>query len=125
MSLNDKEIYEAISEVLPKLGSEILSTVLGAGSDDLEAGRNYLQSLVKQGWMLPTWPQKYGGRNSTSEEASQISRILGLFEGADLYPYGVGLSLVGPILMELGTDDQMDRWLLPIANGSEIWCQMF
>ena len=125
MSLNDKEIYEAISEILPKLGSETLSTVLGAGSDDLEAGRNYLQSLVKQGWMLPTWPQKYGGRNSTSEEASQISRILGLFEGADLYPYGVGLSLVGPVLMELGTEDQMDRWLLPIANGSEIWCQMF
>ena len=125
MSLNDEEIHEAISEILPKLGAETTPTVLGAGSDDLEAGRNYLQALVKEGWMLPTWPQKYGGRNSTPEEASQISRTLGLFEGADLYPYGVGLSLVGPILMELGTDDQMDRWLLPIANGSEIWCQMF
>ena len=125
MSLNDEEIHEAISEILPKLGAETTPTVLGAGSDDLEAGRNYLQALVEEGWMLPTWPQKYGGRNSTLEEASRISRTLGLFEGADLYPYGVGLSLVGPILMELGTDDQMDRWLLPIANGSEIWCQMF
>ncbi len=111
MSLNDEEIYEAISEILPKLGAETSSTVLGAGSDDLEAGRNYLQVLVEEGWMLPTWPQKYGGRNSTPEEASQISKTLGLFEGADLYPYGVGLSLVGPVLMELGTDDQMNRWL--------------
>ena len=125
MSLKDEEIYKAISEILPSLGAETLPTVLGAGSDDLETGRNYLQTLVKEGWMLPTWPQKYGGRDSTPEEASQISRILGSFEGADLYPYGVGLSLVGPVLMELGTHDQMNRWLLPIANGSEIWCQMF
>ena len=65
MSLNDEEIYEAISEILPKLGAETSSTVLGAGSDDLEAGRNYLQVLVEEVWMLPTWPQKYGGRNST------------------------------------------------------------
>ena len=125
MSLNDEEIYEAISEILPKLGAETSSTVLGAGSDDLEVGRDYLQALVGEGWMLSTWPQKYGGRNSTPEEASRISRTLGLFEGADPYPYGVGLSLVGSVLMELGTEDQMDRWLLPIANGSEIWCQMF
>ena len=125
VSLKDEEIYEAISEILPKLGTETSPTVLGAGSDDLESGKNYLQTLVREGWMLPTWPREYGGRDSTAEEASQISRTLGLFEGADLYPYGVGLSLVGPVLMELGTKDQMDRWLLPIANGSEIWCQMF
>tara|TARA_Y100000590_G_scaffold333592_1_gene379506 strand:- start:3212 stop:4390 length:1179 start_codon:yes stop_codon:yes gene_type:complete len=125
VSLTNEEIYEAISKKLPKLDNETPSTVLGAGSDDLEAGRNYLEALVEDGWMLPTWPKKHGGRDSTPEEASMISRTLGLFKGADLYPYGVGLSLVGPILMDLGTDEQMDRWLLPIANGSEIWCQMF
>ena len=125
MSLSDEEIYEAISKKLPKLDNELPQTVLGAGSDDLESGRNYLEALVEEGWMVPTWPKKHGGRDSTPEEASRISRNLGLFQGADLYPYGVGLSLVGPVLMEHGTDEQMDRWLQPIANGSEIWCQMF
>ena len=125
MSLSDEEIYEAISKKLPKLDNELPQTVLGAGSDDLESGRNYLEALVEEGWMVPTWPKKHGGRDSTPEEASRISRNLSLFQGADLYPYGVGLSLVGPVLMEHGTDEQMDRWLQPIANGSEIWCQMF
>ena len=57
MSLTNEEIYEAISKKLPKLDNETPSTVLGAGSDDLEAGRNYLEALVEDGWMLPTWPK--------------------------------------------------------------------
>jgi len=55
VSLTNEEIYEAISKKLPKLDNETPSTVLGAGSDDLEAGRNYLEALVEDGWMLPTW----------------------------------------------------------------------
>ena len=58
VSLKDEEIYEAISEILPKLGTETSPTVLGAGSDDLESGKNYLQALVEEGWMLPTWPRE-------------------------------------------------------------------
>ena len=31
-------------------------TVLGAGRDDLEAGRAYLRALADGGWAVPTWP---------------------------------------------------------------------
>lgn len=125
MSLSDKEIFSLISKVLPERDSFDSSTVLGAGSNDLKEGRDYLEALVAGGWMVPTWPAKHGGRDATEEESDRISNILGSFTVADLYPYGVGISLVGPILFDHGTPEQLDRWLYPIADGSEIWCQMF
>jgi len=99
--------------------------VLGAGSDDLEAGRRFLGSLVDGGWMVPTWPSRHGGRDADAAEAALIETAMGDYAIADLYPYGVGLNLVGPVLLDRGTPAQQGRWLRPIADGSEIWCQMF
>ena len=43
---------------------------------------------------------------------SRISSALGDYESADLYPYGVGISLVGPVLRDRGTPEQQDRIML-------------
>ncbi|MDP7599728.1 MAG: acyl-CoA dehydrogenase family protein, partial [Acidimicrobiales bacterium] len=110
---------------LERRDPDVPATVLGAGSDDLGVGLRYLEALVEGGWMVPTWPVEHGGRGATDDEARRISAALGEYESADLYPYGVGLSLVGPVLRDRGTSEQQDRWLRPIADGSEIWCQMF
>ena len=37
----------------------------------------------------------------------------------------VGTALVGPTLMQCGTDAQQARFLEPILKGEEIWCQGF
>jgi alkylation response protein AidB-like acyl-CoA dehydrogenase len=42
-----------------------------------------------------------------------------------LYPYLVGLALVGPTLVAHGTAEQQSRWLPHIRRGDEIWCQLF
>jgi alkylation response protein AidB-like acyl-CoA dehydrogenase len=47
-------------------------TVLGAGSDDLEAGRRYLRALADGGWAVPTWPREYGGLDAMPK-SGQIS----------------------------------------------------
>ncbi len=125
MATRVEQIHEALSELLQGRDPEASSTVLGAGSDDLEAGRRYLAALVDGGWMVPTWPSRFGGRDADAEEAARVAAALGDYEVADLYPYGVGLNLVGPVLLERGTDEQQERWLRAIADGSQIWCQMF
>ena len=125
MALTDDQIHEALSSILDRRDADAPGTVLGAGSDDLDVGLRYLEALVEGGWMVPTWPVEHGGRGATDDEARRISVALGEYESADLYPYGVGLSLVGPVLRDRGTSEQQDRWLRPIADGSEIWCQMF
>jgi len=37
----------------------------------------------------------------------------------------IGLSLVGPTIIALGTEAQKERYLAPILSGDEIWCQGF
>src|ERR1700674_363178 len=100
-------------------------TVLGAGADDLAPGAAFLGALAPGGWVVPTWPAAYGGRDATIDEAVVISEELSRFEVPDLYPYLVGLHVLGPTLVALATDEQRRRWLPAIADGTEIWCQLF
>jgi alkylation response protein AidB-like acyl-CoA dehydrogenase len=37
----------------------------------------------------------------------------------------VGINLAGPTLLAHGTDEQKQRWVAPILDASEIWCQLF
>jgi len=124
-ALTSERIHNALDELLERRAPDAKSTVLGAGNDDLDAGRLFLSTLVEGGWFVPIWPARYGGRDADNAEASRIAAALAEYDVADLYPYGVGLNLVGPILLNCGTPGQQDRWLRPIADGSEIWCQMF
>jgi len=125
VDLTIDQIGAALDDLLDRRDPNGSSTVLGAGSDDLEAGRRFLGSLVDGGWMVPTWPSRHGGRDADAAEAALIETAMGDYAIADLYPYGVGLNLVGPVLLDRGTPAQQGRWLRPIADGSEIWCQMF
>ena len=99
--------------------------VMGGGSDDLEEGRAFLRALADGGWAVPSWPVEHGGRGASPDEAVVIAEELARFELPDLYPFMVGIDLVGPALMEYGTDDQKARWLPKIKTGEEIWCQLF
>ena len=74
---------------------------------------------------MPTWPPEWGGRGATPEQAAIVAQELSRFEVPDLYPFMVGLSLVGPTLLTHGTSSQLARWLPSIASGAEIWCQLF
>jgi alkylation response protein AidB-like acyl-CoA dehydrogenase len=101
------------------------SVIMGAGNDDLEAGRRYLAALAGSGLAVPTWPVEHGGLGVTPDQAAIVNRELAHYARPDLYPFGVGLSLVAPTLLTHGTAEQTARWLPAIRTGEEIWCQLF
>jgi alkylation response protein AidB-like acyl-CoA dehydrogenase len=123
-SLSAAAVRAALGAVLDSRGHEA-TTVLGAGTDDLDAGRSWLAALADGGWMVPHWPGEYGGRDASPDEAALIAREVARFGPPDLYPYLVGLHVVAPTLLTLATPEQCSRWLLPIGSGEEIWCQLF
>ena len=100
-------------------------SIMGAGSDDLTSGREFLATLAEGGMAVPRWPSALGGMDATAEQAEVVAEELAEFEAPDLYPFMVGIGLVGPTLMEHGTADQQTRWLPGIRSGEEIWCQLF
>ena len=123
--VDEEQVREALAPLLRRRAADEAVTILGAGSDDLEAGRAYLESLAPGGWAVPTWPAEYGGRGMSPADAGVVSRVLAGFEAPDLYPYLVGLHVVAPTLIALASPEQQARWLKPIASGAEIWCQLF
>jgi alkylation response protein AidB-like acyl-CoA dehydrogenase len=101
------------------------STVLGAGSNDRTPGQQFLQLLAPGGYMTPGWPAEYGGMGLDQAASDVVVDVRSGFEAPDLYPWMVGLDLVGPTILTHATVEQARRWLAPIRTGTEIWCQLF
>ena len=123
--ISDEEIRSALAAFLEPRTKGARGTALGAGSDDLESGRRYLAAAADGGWAVPSWPSQLGGRGASADEVRAIRGVQRSFALPDLYVYSVGLAMVGPTLMAHGGEDQQQRWMPAIADGSQIWCQMF
>ena len=82
----------------------------------------WLERMAARGWTAPTWPQKYGGAGLSKEEfvvlLEELQRI-----NARPPLGGMGVSMIGPTLLEYGTEAQKIEHLPPIARGEVAWCQ--
>ena len=87
-----------------------------------ERRRVWEQELGRALWSCIGWPKEYGGRDATLAEqvifAEEYARA-----GAPNRLGHLGVELLGPTLIALGTETQKRRFLLPMARGEEIWCQ--
>jgi len=119
------EVRAELGQLLESRTGEAGLSLLGAGQDDLEAGRRLLATLADTGWAVPTWPREWGGRGASGEEAAVIGQELARFEVPDLYPFMVAVALVAPVLLAHGSAEQQARWLPAIRTGEDIWCQLF
>ncbi len=123
---SESEIRAALGGFLEPRGAGVRGGALGVGSDDLESGRRYLAAAAAAGgWAVPSWPAHLGGCGASPEEIRALRGVQREFALPDLYVYSVGLAMVGPTLLAHGTDEQQRQWMPQIADGSEIWCQMF
>jgi alkylation response protein AidB-like acyl-CoA dehydrogenase len=80
--------------------------------------------LCDSGWAMPTWPEEWFGRGLPRELAGVVNAEL-RSAGAIGPPSGLGALLAGPTILVHGTDEQRARYLRPIVNGQEAWCQLF
>ena len=80
--------------------------------------------LASQGWGAPTWPKEYGGAGLSQAHSRIINDELtraGAFNHISMIS-GMGITMVGPTLLDYGTDDQKERHLPGIASGQIRWC---
>lgn len=84
--------------------------------------RRWLELTAGKGWTAPTWPVEYGGAGLEAAEARVIfeeMRALGLPRGV----VGFGFAMIGPTLLEFGTEEQKRLHLPRICKGEVRWCQ--
>jgi alkylation response protein AidB-like acyl-CoA dehydrogenase len=77
--------------------------------------------LYRKGWAAPHWPAPHGGAGLDVSSRFILSEELELSGTPTLSPFG--LSMVGPLLIQFGTDAQKQRFLPKILAGEEVWCQ--
>jgi alkylation response protein AidB-like acyl-CoA dehydrogenase len=90
----------------------------------LAARREWERALGAAGWLGVSWPTQYGGRGATAME-EVIYREELLRADAPQVLDVLGLSLVGPTIIDAGTDEQKRRFLPPMLRGDAVWCQGF
>ncbi|MGH3733833.1 MAG: acyl-CoA dehydrogenase family protein [Acidimicrobiales bacterium] len=80
--------------------------------------------LYEGGWICAGWPVEYGGKGLTFMEQVVLNEEFAKASApmrADFF----GDTLVGPTILQWGTDEQKKEFIPGILNGSITWCQGF
>ena len=78
--------------------------------------------LAAAGWTCLSWPAEYGGRDATLAQQVIFHEEYAR-SGAPARVGHMGEELLGPTLLAFGTAGQKERFLRPIAEVGELWCQ--
>jgi pimeloyl-CoA dehydrogenase large subunit len=79
--------------------------------------------LNKKGWAAPHWPKEYGGTGWSPVQLYIFKEEMQQAPAPEPLPFGV--SMVGPVIIQVGREDQKKKYLPRILNLDDWWCQGF
>ncbi|MET0184807.1 MAG: acyl-CoA dehydrogenase family protein [Achromobacter sp.] len=107
--------------VAEKLPADIRDKVVRHQRLDKDDYVRWHLALFEQGWGAPNWPAEHGGTGWNAMERL-IFEVETYKAGAPrLLPFG--LTMIGPVLLKYGSDDQKARLLPRIVAMQDWWCQ--
>ncbi len=81
------------------------------------------RDLAESGYVAPHWPSPWG------LDADPISQLViddEIRRSKIRRPSNpIGIGWAGPTILYAGTQEQRDRYLMPLLSGEEMWCQLF
>jgi alkylation response protein AidB-like acyl-CoA dehydrogenase len=84
--------------------------------------KRWLGMMAERGFTAPTWPREYGGAGLDKAHAKVIENELRRLKMPPPL-VGFGLTMIGPTLLDFGSDAQKREHLPRIARGEIRWCQ--
>ncbi len=113
-----EEVREFLAESLP---SELAAKVR-AGEELTKADQERWHAILNaRGWLAPNWPVEYGGCGWDAVRRHIFEEECALAGTPRIVPFG--LAMLGPVLMQFGSDEQKAHYLPRILNGDDWWCQ--
>lgn len=112
------EVRQFLAERLP---AGLATKVAGGLHPSKEELEEWHAILHRQGWLAAGWPQAYGGPGWDPVRKYIFDLECGIANAPRLVPFGI--SMLGPVLLQYGTDEQKNHWLPRILDGSDWWCQ--
>ncbi len=90
--------------------------------DNVEERRAWEAALGSRGWSAIGWPEQWGGCNASIAQQVVFAEEYARAKAPPRVGH-LGVELLGPTLLALGTEEQKARFLPDIINGRAIWCQ--
>lgn len=89
-----------------------------------EDGITWRKNLASKGWGTPSWPKEYGGAALSHKHVQVINQEFAKVGAFNPMPVlaGMGVTMIGPTIMEYGTEEQKLRHLPGMASGEVFWC---
>jgi len=97
----------------------------GGGGDEhmfSEERHAWEKKLAEGGWTCVGWPKEYGGRGCSIEQQVIFFEEYARAGGPGRVGH-IGEGLTGPTLIAFGSEEQRQRFLPGIVNGTQLWCQ--
>ena len=79
--------------------------------------------LNKKGWAAFNWPKEWGGPGWTPIQRMMFLEEIQTFPAPEVNPFNI--TMLGPVLIQFGSQEQKSRFLPRAANLDDWWCQGF
>ena len=86
--------------------------------------RDWQRKVYEAGYLGMSWPEEYGGRGMHPHFQRTASRIMKAHD-APIMLNAIANGWTGPLLLDIGSEENKRRFIKPMLSAEEIWCQGF
>ncbi len=86
--------------------------------------RQWQHDVWEAGYLGAAWPEQYGGRGLTQTHQDIATKEMGR-AGGPIMLNAIGLNWAGPLILDIGSDEERARYIKNILSAEDIWCQGF
>jgi len=113
------EVTEFIEHSLPSGWDEPRQSIEGV----LSIEREIMTRLAAKHWLALPWPKEFGGLGASPMQQLIFNEQMA-YHGVP-GTVNMGVAWVGPVVMLYGRDDQKQKYLSRIADGTDLWCTLY
>ena len=100
-------------------------TFMEVGTDQqFEFLRDWQRTVYEAGYLGMAWPSEYGGGGQAQAYQDIVNQEMAKAR-APFLPNTIGLNWAGPLILDMGSEEDKQRYIKNILSAEDIWCQGF
>ena len=85
---------------------------------------DWQRRVYEAGYLGASWPSEYGGGGMHSDYQRAATRAMKNHD-APIMLNAIGIGWAGPLLLDIGSEEQKQKYIKGMLNADDIWCQGF
>lgn len=86
--------------------------------------REWQRKVYEAGYLGASWPKEYGGGGLHSDYQRAATQAMKRYD-APIMINAIGNGWAGPLILDLGSEEQKQKYIKPMLSAEDIWCQGF